>query len=296
LSKTQPLPDSTFLTIINASPIGMLLANKKGIITFSNPQAESIFGYTHSEFKEITVNQLVPDKLRKLHEQMRSDFNHSPTPRAMAYGRTLPAVTRNGVEIQVQLGLTPLKTDNEDAVLISIIDISNQILKVASYHDALTGLANRNLFKELASNLQSLSIRNKTSLSLLFLDLDGFKKVNDQSGHATGDRVLCQVASILTQSIRKNDIASRIGGDEFVLCFYDIKDIEHLQTLARNLIKQVTSIRKVDGHNVKIGASIGAIMAPNPLNMSIEDMIKSADRLMYSAKKAGKGQAISELQ
>ncbi len=281
------------LAIINASPIGMILVDDKGDIVFSNPKAEDIFGYTHDEFSGLAINQLVPQELHKIHEAKRKNFMNNSSPHAMDYGRLLPAQKQDGQEIQVQIGLTPLQVLSQHYVLVSIIDTSNQVVKIASYHDALTGLANRNLFKEIATNLRNLAIRHQTSLSILFLDLDGFKNVNDQFGHACGDNTLCSVANILNNSVRKNDIACRLGGDEFVMCFYGIESISHLESLSKGLIEKISSLNHIGDCKVDISASIGAVHSLTPEQTSIEEMIKLADKYMYAAKKAGKGRVIS---
>lgn len=291
---SQQPPEEMLSAIIDASPIGMILANREGKIVFSNEKAEKIFGYTRAQFLNLSVNQLIPEQLREFHNKVQTEFKHNPSPRAMDYGRILPALTKDGSEIQVQLGLSPIEEKLCHCVLISILEMSNQIIKVASYHDALTGLANRNLFKEIGNNLRNLAIRNKTGLSLFFVDLDGFKGVNDQFGHAAGDMVLCEVANILNSSLRKNDIASRIGGDEFVMCFYGADNIKHLKAMARGLIEKISAIKEIDGFNIDINASIGAINAARPENMSLEDMTKAADKLMYEAKKAGKGRVVAK--
>ena len=295
MTKTPRFTSEELLTIINASPVGMILVNADGNINLSNSKAESIFGYERNEFIKLSVNQLVPDKLCESHEKMRKDFVDRPAPRAMDYGRVLLGKTKSGEEIQLQLGLTPITLSHDHFIMVTVIDITNQILKVASYHDSLTGLANRNLFSELSDNLRNLAIRNKTSLSVLFLDLDGFKVINDDFGHAAGDAVLCQVADILNDSVRKNDIACRIGGDEFLLCFYGVDKISYLNTMANSLIEKISSISLANGDKLGVGVSIGAINVKKPENLTLDKIVSLADKLMYEAKQAGKGLVVSRV-
>ena len=286
--------DAMLMPMINALPVGTLLATKDGEIIFSNPKAEELLGFDSGELLGCPINRLVPERYHKSHEQMRESYMDAPSQRAMNQGRVLPAVKKNGQEVQVQIGLSPLTVDNNNYVLVSIIEVSNQVFKIAAYHDPLTGLANRNLFNELSENLRNSAIRNGAHLTLLFIDLDGFKDVNDLYGHYVGDLVLCEVANALTKSVRKNDIIGRIGGDEFLICLYGIENTLDLEKIFNNLIKVISSIENIQGHRVKLNASIGAISTAEPDNVLLNEMVKTADKLMYKAKKAGKGKAFYE--
>jgi len=278
--------------ILDHSPIGMLLVNKSGCIIFSNLKSERIFGYRNKELLGLSIDRLVPNKLHKPHESMREEFSNSSTSHAMDYGRVLPARKKDNSEIQVQIGLNPFKYKSEKYTLVSIIDMRNQVLKIASYHDALTGLPNRNLFKELSNNLLHLASRNQLCIAVLFIDLDGFKYINDTFSHSTGDKILCKVSEIFSRSIRKNDVVSRIGGDEFVIFLYGIKNKKALKKLANTMLQQIISLNYIDNHKINISASIGAHFSTQPGKKLIDDLLKDADKLMYDAKNTGKAKVI----
>lgn len=287
------------LLIINTLPLGVLIVNEQGNISFSNDRAEQIFGFEPNELIGLSVHNLVSAELRTKHVQLVEQFYLSPSNRAMESGRLLTAVHKDGSNILVQIGLSPVTVDNLPHTLVSIIDAKNPVLKAASHHDALTGLPNRVLFDGTASNLRNLAIRNKQPISMMFIDLDHFKQVNDHFGHQKGDTVLCEVADILLKNTRKNDIASRIGGDEFIIFFYGVSDSVILQRMAKKIISDITAINNTFPENndntTVMSASIGILHIVSPAELSLKEMINKSDALMYRVKNNGKGTAHLEL-
>jgi diguanylate cyclase (GGDEF)-like protein len=153
-------------------------------------------------------------------------------------------------------------------------------------HDALTGLANRRLFHEFVDRQLALCRRHGTSLAVLFIDLDGFKRVNDQYGHEIGDRLLCSVASRLASSIRGSDVAARLGGDEFAVLLVQ-PDLDCLPALARKILDVIAAPCAIQGHSLHISASVGVAAFPGRGENS-EQLLKRADEAMYEAKSSGK--------
>jgi len=293
MSKIQPSYEM-LLSIINSLPIGIFLVNEQGTIIIANPKSEKIFGFNKGELINTSVDQLIPERHRDSHEQMRLDYMNSPSLRAMNHGRILAAIKKDNKEVEIEIGLTPIALDEQNYVLTSIIELSNTVLKVSAYNDPLTGLPNRTLFIELSENLRNLAIRNGDRLTMMLIDLDNFKTVNDLYGHETGDLVLCEVANILQDSIRINDVAGRIGGDEFLICLYGIKSIIDIKTISNNIIKKISNIHYIKDNEINISASIGAISAALPNTLLLDEMIRMADKAMYKAKDSGKGNVHSE--
>jgi diguanylate cyclase (GGDEF)-like protein len=154
-------------------------------------------------------------------------------------------------------------------------------------HDALTGLLNRHGLVSTAETALSDARDHGRPLALLFLDLDGFKAINDTYGHGTGDRLLRMVADRLRRWLRPTDIAARIGGDEFVLLIEGL-DEAHTLALAQDLIGAVgTSYDFGGGQSASVGLSIGIAMAPRH-GSSIEELLTVADAALYRAKSQGK--------
>jgi len=154
--------------------------------------------------------------------------------------------------------------------------------------DHLTGLANRSLFLDRLERALLLQGRRGTRLAVLFMDLDGFKPVNDTYGHAAGDAVLIEVAQRLSSTVRSTDIAARFGGDEFVLGLTDIRDTRHVELLARKILAVVRSPYRVGEHRVELSASIGIALFPDD-QQGGDALLAAADEAMYRAKQAGKG-------
>lgn len=291
MSKIQ-LSNQALSQIINTLPVGLLLTNNLGEIVYANSKAEEIFGFKQGELSNLSIDKLIPEQHKDKHRLLMSTYIKTPLPGAMNQGRILSAMTKTHDKIQIEVGLSPITLNKQCYVLATIIEASNQILKIAAYNDPLTGLPNRTLFMELSESLRHLAIRKKDPLTILFIDLDNFKDVNDQYGHDIGDLVLCKTSDILNNSIRKNDIVGRIGGDEFLICLYGIKSARDIKTISNNIRKKISDIKSIKECKINITASIGAISTSNIEKLSLDEMIKIADKTMYDAKKSGKNKVI----
>ncbi|RCJ24768.1 diguanylate cyclase [Nostoc minutum NIES-26] len=175
--------------------------------------------------------------------------------------------------------------------LISELKFTLKNLEKLARTDALTGLTNRMFFMELAKHEINKALRHQETLTFAYIDIDDFKKINDQFGHNVGDNLLCLVAESSKSTLRKIDIIARIGGDEFAILLprtsYESAEIV-LHRVQRLLLESMNQ----KGFSVTV--SIGAITFNNPPN-SVSDMIEKADNLMYFAKKQGKNLLQHEL-
>ncbi|MEZ4523325.1 MAG: GGDEF domain-containing protein [Thermomicrobiales bacterium] len=160
-------------------------------------------------------------------------------------------------------------------------------LHFAAYHDPLTGLANRALLN--ASLEDMIEQRRQKSIALLFLDLDNFKDINDQLGHAVGDRLLVEVAEKLGGCIRPQDLIGRMGGDEFVILlrFDGDPPLDTSVAISERILDAFEPPMTIDGKQVQIGASIGIAWLGNE-HVSIDSIFRAADHAMYDAKRSGK--------
>ena len=152
-----------------------------------------------------------------------------------------------------------------------------------AYHDQLTGLPNRFLFEEMFAQALHHAKRNLSKVAVIYIDLDGFKKLNDTYGHHFGDLVLKNVAEVLTQTIRETDILARFGGDEFVLA----AEINSEQDLTFLLQRLQIGLRREIEKGLFMTASIGVAIYPDHAE-NLEVLLEKADLALYRAKRAGK--------
>jgi diguanylate cyclase len=156
-------------------------------------------------------------------------------------------------------------------------------------HDLLTGLPNRQLFADRASQMVEQGRRQQSQLAVCYIDLDGFKPVNDTYGHTVGDQLLKQVAEEMRQAIRTSDSAARLGGDEFAVLLAPSQSGRlEAQQIAQRIIDRIHAIATVNGHPVRIGASIGIALLPEHAE-DLERLLHNADLAMYAAKQGGRG-------
>jgi len=162
------------------------------------------------------------------------------------------------------------------------------IWKQANF-DALTGLANRTLFQRRLQQELDHCNRSDSILAVIYLDLDGFKDINDSLGHAAGDKLLVEVAQRLQERARKTDVVARLGGDEFTLLVTDFQQPEQIGSLAEQILEVLSDPIIIQGREIYIGASIGIALYPGD-GISLEELTKHADVAMYQAKASGKNQ------
>lgn len=165
--------------------------------------------------------------------------------------------------------------------------IAGEIIKYAAFHDPLTGLPNRTYFQILFSRELAHTKMRADGLTVVFLDLDDFKSINDTWGHDIGDRVLCEAAVRLKGILRESDIISRIGGDEFAIVLPHVGSDETINKIGPKILETLTKSFKFQDGSVQIKASIGFSVFPRDGD-TIEDLLKKADKAMYIVKDADK--------
>jgi len=159
-------------------------------------------------------------------------------------------------------------------------------LQYIARHDPLTDLPNRELFHDRLQTALSKARRDEERVSLLYIDLDKFKQVNDTFGHVTGDLLLREVAYRIRQCVRESDTVGRVGGDEFVVLLNTIKAPEHAAIVAEKIRIALNLPYALSGHTVRISASIGVAVYPEH-GAENKHLIRQADGAMYGAKKQG---------
>ena len=165
---------------------------------------------------------------------------------------------------------------------------ARETMTFLAYNDGLTGLSNRTHFQKRLAECVARLDRYGSAFTLLYLDLDKFKPVNDSLGHQAGDRLLIEVGKRLGALVRKTDLVARLGGDEFALLLMDESDPGNIANLAARLIEQICLPFSIDGKELSIGLSLGIAIAP--INGSrAEQIVRNADLALYRAKAEGGG-------
>jgi diguanylate cyclase (GGDEF)-like protein len=165
--------------------------------------------------------------------------------------------------------------------------IAEQKLQQQALTDELTGLPNRRLLSDRLSQTLAMAQREAGKVALLYIDLDGFKLVNDSLGHPVGDLLLSQVASRLRSRIRQSDTLARLGGDEFTVLLTKIKHKKDAETVALSLLDAISAPFSIESHEISIGASLGISLFPDDAGDAAE-LLQQADGAMYGAKRNGK--------
>lgn len=215
-------------------------------------------------------------------------------PRALA--RDVWVGTVIGTRLLRFAGQPTIDPGGSPTYVLCASDVTEQValeerLAHKAHHDSLTGLTNRGGFVESVGRLTSDALRTGRINALLFLDLDGFKIINDVGGHGVGDQVLQLVAERIRTMVRPTDVVARVGGDEFVVVVVDISTPAEAQSLADRILRNVAEPMSIGGRAWQVGASIGISVTTDD---RVGDLLARADASLYSAKAQGKGRIVVE--
>lgn len=277
-------------SVLDNAAEGILVVGEDGLIRFANPAISRLL---NAPVKELEGQEFL-DYLQKPHIPMWADsefyagYKRGETLRLHdALLRTAP-----GQQVPVALSCAALPTE-QHAMVVTVLDMSvvrhlHQQLEFQAVTDPLTGLLNRRGFYQTVENLLLRGERSDSSWVLLYLDLDGFKRVNDSLGHDVGDRVLRWVSEQLKACLRPFDILARMGGDEFT-ALLDLEFPEQAAKIAEKLIERVSICQQIEGLDIALGASIGIATYPD-CGSNLDGLLRASDIAMYEAKRAGRQQ------
>jgi diguanylate cyclase (GGDEF)-like protein/PAS domain S-box-containing protein len=279
---------------LNCIADAVICTDMSGNISFLNPVAGNMMGWSIKD----AVGKRLTEVLRIVDATTRQPIL-DPMKKAATENLTgkLPLnsllIRRDGQEVFIEDSVAPIH-DRAAAVTGAVIvfrDVSaaqaqsEQMTHLAE-HDSLTGLPNRLLFCDRVGQAISLARRHRGQAAVLFLDLDGFKQINDSLGHAAGDKLLQSVAKRLLACVRDPDTVSRYGGDEFAVLLQDVHRPQDAAATAKRVLNAVGEVHSFDGHQVRVTASIGMSVFPDD-GFDAETLIRNADSAMYRAKKNG---------
>ena len=264
-------------------------------ITFLNAAAEKITGWLLREAAGRPMSEIL-----RILDTARPDASQIQT-QAKAQDEqaiNLPAhcvlVHRSGIFIPIDHNASTIHDREGRAVGTVIVfrDVSAaraMAVEMAhtAEHDFLTRLPNRMLLNDRIDQAIALAQRHNVQAAVLFLDLDGFKQINDSLGHLIGDKLLISVARRLLDCVRTSDTVSRQGGDEFVVLLSEIEKLEDAATTAQRLLAAVSEVHPIDQNELRVTTSIGLSIYPDD-GKDAETLIKNADAAMYQAKQNGR--------
>lgn len=262
-------------------------------ILFWNHGAERLYGWSAAEAIGQPINQLLYKDSALFEEGTRKVIEHGEW-----VGEVLH-LDKNGCEIWVEAHWSLVHDDdgNPSSILAINTDISQRKASEAeiytlAFHDSLTRLPNRQLLHNRLQQVLLSAARSHDNGAILFLDLDNFKSLNDTQGHATGDKLLVQVAQRLLHCVRESDTVARIGGDEFVVMLTSLggqraEAATQAQTVAEKIIATFAQPFDLDGFEYTSTPSIGVALFSDT-QLSVEELLKRADLAMYQAKAAGR--------
>jgi diguanylate cyclase (GGDEF)-like protein/PAS domain S-box-containing protein len=296
MAKRLAHSEEQYRLVVNHLREGIVVQSREGIVLACNPSAQRMLHATDLIGRDIyTAMRIAYDENG---DAVADDAR--PTRRVLASGKPLLDVTiglelTDGEMIWITQNVVPIVKPGEtepSALLVSFNDIgpvreAQQQLKYLATRDSLTGLYNRAYLAERMRLLFRSSGGEPARLAVLFVDLDGFKKVNDTAGHEAGDALLRSVASRLSGCVRESDTLARVGGDEFVIVISDYASIEQVAVLAGRILETIAVPFALAGNEYYLGVSIGISVSPDD-GQDATVLMRNADSAMYHAKQCGR--------
>ncbi|MEX1093274.1 MAG: EAL domain-containing protein [Acidimicrobiia bacterium] len=274
---------------------GVIGCDSSGVVTFFNAVAEEMTGWSGRE----AVGMDVADVFVRIDEDTRAVV---PSPATGAYpGDRTPGARSSGLlligrgerEFPIESSVSPILDDGVVTGSVIVFRDVSAALAMAEQmthsfeHDSLTGLPNRLLLKDRIDQAIATAPRHEMQVAVLFLDLDGFKHINDSLGHPTGDKLLQSIAKRLVGCVRTSDTVSRQGGDEFVVLLTESRQWEDAVVVAERILKAVAQSHPIENHDLHVTTSIGVSVYPDD-GEDAETLIRNADIAMYQAKEKGR--------
>jgi diguanylate cyclase (GGDEF)-like protein/PAS domain S-box-containing protein len=271
---------------MTASMDGIGIVDDRLTFTYLNDALAKLYGYpTPRAMLGVSLAELYDgDASEQIMSTVAPVVRHRGRWRGETIGRR-----RDGSTFPQEISLTAIEDGGMVCVVRDITErtYAEEQIKHLAYHDALTGLPNRLLFKDRLTVALSHAQRDKSRLAVLFLDLDRFKLINDSLGHNIGDQLLQAIAARVQSCVRESDTVARLGGDEFTLLLPSLARSEDAAPVAQKILDAIRSPLQIEGREFFITTSVGISLYPED-GTDAETLIKNADTAMYQAKEQGR--------
>ncbi|MGH7525506.1 MAG: putative bifunctional diguanylate cyclase/phosphodiesterase [Gemmatimonadales bacterium] len=284
--------EARFRSLVQHSSDVIIVTKPNGTMRFVSPSATRVFGYDPSQLVGHQVSNLLhPDDRERAAAFFRDAARTPDVTGPVEWSFRQPDGSWLHAEI---LATNLLRDPTVRGIVLNTRDVSErkrleEQLTHQAFHDPLTGLANRALFRDRVSHALALAQRQGHPITVLFLDLDDFKKVNDSLGHSEGDRLLIAAAERFLCCARAADTVARLGGDEFAVLIEDVAGSDGRAGLLERLSAAMAHPFTLSGNQIQVTASIGVATATG--DETTDDLLRNADVAMYAAKRRGKGRS-----
>ena len=280
--------EERFCSLFESSRDAIYIATGKGSFVDVNQAFVELFGYTKDE--TLKLNAKIAYLTNEDRERLKQVINENDFIRDFE----IRLKKRDGTVMDCLLTVTYKRDETGEITQYQGIvrDITErkrteETIRYMAFHDALTGLPNRSLFNDRLVMAMAHAKRFDEKVAVMMLDLDKFKDVNDTFGHSVGDLLLQAIAEKLTRQIRKGDTVARMGGDEFMLIFADLKQTDDVNTITEKILEDFQAPVTINGQALPITTSIGIAVYPDH-GGDIDTLVKNADIAMYSVKQTGR--------
>lgn len=278
---------------------GIVIIDGQGVIRLFNPAAERIFQYAAEEVVGRSLSLLLPEEHHRHHQAHVNRFEQeSDTARKMEERGTVSGVRKDGKQFPLEISISKITVGGAREYCALIRDASEQErmireLNRRAYTDPLTGLNNRHFLSERGAELFTLCSRYNHPISLMVIDADHFKAVNDTYGHDAGDEVLKNLAKTLTAVARSTDIVARFGGEEFIILLPETESAGAVQ-LAERVRSRIEKAGTSGADEIAITVSIG--VASYNGGDDFDALFRRADKALYAAKESGRNRVVNDHQ
>lgn len=283
-------------SVIDENPDPVIVKNWDGKFILVNNACATLYGSTPDDMIGKDDGDYIPD-------QEQADFFKHNVQKIMLEEKTQIVYedsfdSKTGKKRHYKSMKIPYKSSKgERQILVIAHDITKQKeqqekLAYMAHYDVLTNLPNRVTLTERIEQAMAQTRRREELIAITYIDLDGFKEVNDTYGHTVGDALLNVLSLKMTHLLRKGDTVARVGGDEFVALLLDLSDKEIVNSFLNKFLETIAEPLNIDGFEVKVSASIGVTFYPQAKEMTSKQLIREADQAMYQAKISGKNRSV----